>query len=274
MAAWLAVGLGAILAVSAVLGRAELGSAVALGFVLTAVPSLPTTMRPALATMGIRGAAVLAGAVLAVLCAGHPVALGAATIAAAVCGALLDRVGPTAGLAVVLVAVDAHDELLSPTTLVPYLVGGLVVVAVWSAWSACARALAAARRETPQDAVEFASTLMARVHGARKSGRGRRRRGGRHCVVASRGSGGRALADHQRAAHRSARGGGHRNAARATSFGQHRRRRDRGGPAWHASVGAGRRGRDRDLVHPCDGAAAGQLHMVGRHGSSCAAGDL
>ena len=155
MAAWLAVGLGAILAVSAVLGRAELGSAVALGFVLTAVPSLPTTMRPALATMGIRGAAVLAGAVLAVLCAGHPVALGAATIAAAVCGALLDRVGPTAGLAVVLVAVDAHDELLSPTTLVPYLVGGLVVVAVWSAWSACARALAAARRETPQDAVEL-----------------------------------------------------------------------------------------------------------------------
>ena len=157
MAAWLAVGLGAILAVSAALGRAEVGSAVALGFVLTAVPSLPTTMRPALATMGIRGAAVLAGAALAALSAGHPLALGAATIAASVCGALLDRVGPTAGLAVVLIAVDAHDEPLSPATLTPYIVGVLVVVAVWSAWFACARAIAAARRETPPDAVESRS---------------------------------------------------------------------------------------------------------------------
>lgn len=157
MAAWLAAGLGAILAVSAALGRAELGSAVALSFVLTAVPSLPTTLRPALATMGIRGAAVLAGAVLAVLSAGHPVALAAATIAAAVCGGLLHRIGPTAGLAVVLVAVDAHDQPLSPTTLVPYVVGVLVVLAAWSAWFACARALAAARRETPQDAVDSRS---------------------------------------------------------------------------------------------------------------------
>ncbi len=154
MAAWLAVGLGAILAVSAGMGRAELGSAVALGFVLTAVPLLPTTLRPALATMGIRGAAVLAGAVLAVLSDGHPVALGAATVAAAVCGALLDKVGPTAGLAVVLVAVDAHDAPLSPATLAPYLVGVLVVVAAWSAWFGCARALDTERRETPQETVE------------------------------------------------------------------------------------------------------------------------
>lgn len=154
MAAWLAVGLGAILAVSAALGRAEWGSAVALGFVLTAVPTLPTTWRPALATMGIRGAAVLSGAALAVLCDGHSLALGAATIFAAVGGALLHRVGATAGLAVVLVAVDAHDAPLSPATLVPYLVGVLVVIAVWSAWFGCARALAVARRETPPDAAE------------------------------------------------------------------------------------------------------------------------
>ena len=154
MAAWLAVGLGAILAVSAALGRAELGSAVALGFVLTAVPSLPATWRAALATMGIRGAAVLAGAALAILSAGHPLALGAATIAAAVCGALLERVGPTAGLAVVLIAVDAHDGPLSPATLVPYAAGVLVVVAAWSAWFACAHAIEVARRETPPRAVE------------------------------------------------------------------------------------------------------------------------
>ncbi len=167
MAAWLAVGLGAILAVSAALGWAESGSAVALGFVLTAVPLLPTTLRPALATMGIRGAAVLAGAVLAVLSDGHPVALGAATVAAAVCGALLDKVGPTAGLAVVLVAVDAHDAPLSPATLAPYLVGVLVVVAAWSAWFGCARALDTERRKTPQGTVESRSWRESSGHAAR-----------------------------------------------------------------------------------------------------------
>jgi hypothetical protein len=177
MAAWLAAGLGAILAVSAALGRAELGSAVALGFVLTAVPSLPTTLRPALATMGIRGSAVLVGAVLTILAAGHPLALGAATIAAAVCGGLLERVGPTAGLAVVLIAVDARDEPLSPAALGPYVAGVVVVVVAWSAWFACAHAIRVARRETTPSAVESRSRAW------RESGRHAVRVGA--CVAAA-----------------------------------------------------------------------------------------
>ena len=154
MAAWLAAGLGAILAVSAALGQAALGSAVALGFVLTAVPSLPTTLRPALAAMGIRGVTVLVGAMLAMLSTGHPLVLGAATIAAAVCGGLLPRVGPTAGLAVVLIAVDARNEPLSPAALAPYVAGALVVVAAWAAWYAGARTIGVAGLDMPPSGVE------------------------------------------------------------------------------------------------------------------------
>lgn len=151
MAAWLALGLGAILGVSAALGRAELGSAVALGFVLTAVPSLPTTLRPALAIIGIRGLTVLAGATVAVLTAGDPLALGLATVAAAVCGGLLERVGPTAGLAVVLVGVDVHraghGDASSAAVLWPYAIGVAVVGIAWVAWFACAEAIRVTRRD-------------------------------------------------------------------------------------------------------------------------------
>lgn len=151
MAAWLALGLGAILGVSAALGRAELGSAVALGFVLTAVPSLPTALRPALAIIGIRGVTVLAGATVAVLTAGDPLTLGVATVAAAVCGGLLERVGPTAGLAVVLVGVDVHrtghGDASAATVLWPYAIGVVVVGIAWAAWFACAEAIRAARRD-------------------------------------------------------------------------------------------------------------------------------
>lgn len=151
MAAWLALGLGAILGVSAALGRAELGSAVALGFVLTAVPSLPTTLRPALAIIGIRGLTVLAGATVAVLTAGDPLTLGLATVAAAVCGGLLERVGPTAGLAVVLVGVDVHraghGDASAAAVLWPYAIGVVVVGIAWAAWFACAEAIRARRRD-------------------------------------------------------------------------------------------------------------------------------
>jgi hypothetical protein len=151
MAAWLALGLGAILGVSAALGGADLGSAVALGFVLTAVPSLPTTLRSGLATIGIRGATVLVGAMLAVLAAGDPLALGVVTVAAAVCGGLLERVGPTAGLAVVLVGVDVeragHGDASAWAVLLPYLAGVLVVGVAWAAWFMCAEAIRITRRQ-------------------------------------------------------------------------------------------------------------------------------
>lgn len=164
MAGWLAAGLGAVLGVTAALGHAELGSAVALAFVLTAVPSLPTTVRPALATMGIRGLAVLVGAALAVLAAGDPVVLGVAIVAAAVFGGLFARVGPTAGLAVVLVAVDVdgavqwagHGDPSVAAALWPYAVGALVVGVVWAAWFLAAIVVrvavrAAARRPAEAD---------------------------------------------------------------------------------------------------------------------------
>ncbi|WNG89712.1 FUSC family protein [Mycobacterium sp. ITM-2016-00317] len=140
MAAWLAGALGAILAITAAVGHAELGSAMGLGFVLTAVPSLAPTRRAAFATIGIRALAVLIGAVLAVLTLGHPAMLAAVTVAAAVCGGLLARVGPTAALAVVLIAVDVPDDG-GAERLLPYLGGALVVAVAWTAWFLCAEAL-------------------------------------------------------------------------------------------------------------------------------------
>ena len=136
MAIWLALGLGAILGVTAAVGRPALGSALGLGFVLTAVPSLPVAWRPALVTMGVRGLAILVGATLAVLTSEHPLALAVVTVAAAAGGALSVEVGPTAALAVVLIAIDVpHDP--GAASLVPYLVGVLVVPVAWSAWYGC-----------------------------------------------------------------------------------------------------------------------------------------
>ena len=111
-----------------------------LGFVLTAVPSLSPTWRAAFGTIAIRALAVLAGAVLAVLTVGHPAALAAVTVAAAVGGGLLARVGPTAALAVVLVAVDVPDDG-GAERLLPYVAGALVVAVAWTAWFGCAEML-------------------------------------------------------------------------------------------------------------------------------------
>ncbi|WP_163889947.1 FUSC family protein [Mycolicibacterium hippocampi] len=155
MAAWLALGLGAILGATTALGHAEWGSAVGLGLVLTAVPSLPLTWRPALSTMVIRGCAVLIGALVAMLTTGHPAVLAVATVATAVCGAALARVGPTAGLAVVLIAVDlpatsvGYDPGRVAATLAPYAIGVLVVLIAWGGWFGCAAALRRARGESP-----------------------------------------------------------------------------------------------------------------------------
>ncbi|WP_194166550.1 FUSC family protein [Mycolicibacterium sp. P9-22] len=157
MAVWLAAGLGAILTVSDGLGHPDVGSAVALGFVLTAVPTLPLTWRSALSTMAIRGVAVLGGAALAVLTAGHPGALAIAVVAAAGGGVLVARVGPTVGLAVVLVAVDmpAGGQGPSPAALLPYVAGALVVVVAWAAWFGCSE-VARVRRARPRPGAEDA----------------------------------------------------------------------------------------------------------------------
>lgn len=144
MAVALAVALGGLLLVPAAQGRAPLGSALALGFVLTAVPSLPTSWRSALPTMVARTVAVLAGAAVVVGSAEHPWALAVCTVAAAVVGALLERVGATAGLAVVLIALDAGAE---PTiaAAVPYALGAVTVFAAWTVWWGCAGIVAALR---------------------------------------------------------------------------------------------------------------------------------
>lgn len=148
MAACLALTLGAILAVAAALDRGETGSALALGFVLTAVPSLPQAWREAVAVMAVRSVAVLLGAGAAVLAVDRPVALGVATVAAAVIGARASRVGPTAGLAVVLVAVDvahvAGAQRLPVTALLSYAAGAALVVVAWTVWFAGSRAVRSA----------------------------------------------------------------------------------------------------------------------------------
>lgn len=145
MAAWLAAALGATLAVSGGTGHAEIGSAMALGLVLTAVPTIPVNPRDAMRVMGIRGATVMAGALLVVLVAGHPAVLAIAAVAAAVVGGLLDRVGPTAGLAVVLIAVDA------PTAVWPYAVGAAMAPVAWTAWYGCRRGVRKRTASTTAD---------------------------------------------------------------------------------------------------------------------------
>jgi hypothetical protein len=154
MAAWLALGLGASLAVAALRGHAEFGSAMALGIVLTAVPSLPVAFRPAMTTIAVRGAVVLAGAVTVGVCAGHPLALAAATVVAATAGAMVRRVGATAGLAVILVAVHAESGPAAPTVMTyPYLLGVAVAFLAWISWFGCAWAVRTERRHAAESTV-------------------------------------------------------------------------------------------------------------------------
>lgn len=134
----LALALGAILLVPAMAGHAESGSAVALGFVLTAVPELPTTCRAAAQTMGVRAATVVLCGVIVVLSTPYPAVLLAVTVAAAMFGALVARVGATAGLAVVLLAIDVNGAR-GLSALWPYALGAAVVFAAWAVWFGFAR---------------------------------------------------------------------------------------------------------------------------------------
>lgn len=165
MAAALAGALGLLLIVPHLQGSPALGSALALGFVLTAVPSLPTTWRAALATMSARAGAVLAGGALVVACADRPVALAVVTVGAAVSGALIERVGATAGLAVVLIDIDAgpHPQLVD---LSAYAVGAGAVFAAWAVWWVSANAIAALHNR-PRDSEEQAGRSPDPAHAAR-----------------------------------------------------------------------------------------------------------
>jgi hypothetical protein len=153
MAGWLALGLGASLAVTALRGDAKFGSAMALGIVLTAVPSVPVALRPALLTIAVRGATVLAGALTVVLCVGHPLALGVITVVAAMAGTMIQRVGPAAGLAVILMAVHTDGEPVSVVIMYPYLLGVAVVLLAWSVWFGCAGAIRTARHRPAESTV-------------------------------------------------------------------------------------------------------------------------
>lgn len=142
MAGCLALTLGAILAVSAALGHAELGSAVGLGFVLTAVPSLPRGLGAGLGVIALRAVTVAVGVLVVVLTVAVPGVHAVAVVVAAVCGALVDKIGPTAGLVVVLAAIDigpseAARGLLGNVW--PYTVGSLTVLVAWSVWWCAAR---------------------------------------------------------------------------------------------------------------------------------------
>lgn len=141
MAAALAFSLGAILVVTALAGRAELGSAVGLGFVLTAVPELPTTWRAGLSALCVRSATVMVCGGLVILSAPYPAILGVLTVVAAMFGALVTRVGATAGLAMVLVAIDldATGGAVQLAAVLPYAIGAVVVFAAWLVWFGAAR---------------------------------------------------------------------------------------------------------------------------------------
>ena len=59
MAAALGVALGAAVVLPAWSGHTQWGSAVGLGFVLTAVPTLPTSLRTAAVTVAARGLSLI-----------------------------------------------------------------------------------------------------------------------------------------------------------------------------------------------------------------------
>ncbi|WP_197382697.1 FUSC family protein [Mycolicibacterium mengxianglii] len=153
MAVVLGVALAAVLALPGFGGHPQLASAIGLGFVLTAVPTLPLSLRAAAITITTRGAGVIGGAIVAVLTSGHPVALGLATVVAAVIGALRPTLGPTAALAVVLIAVDTGNTA-QWSQMPAYVVGAAVVPVAWLCWRATVMLAgkgSAASSRAPQD---------------------------------------------------------------------------------------------------------------------------
>lgn len=122
---WLAVALGAVFVVCDALGRSASGAAIALGVVLTAVPGIPAAVDEAVKVIGVRTAAVGLGTVTVLACNGNELLLSCATVLSAMLGAVVPRLGPTAALTVVLVAMHMERTAGSPAAL--YLVGSAVV---------------------------------------------------------------------------------------------------------------------------------------------------
>lgn len=120
--------------------HAKLGAAVALSFLLTAVPSLPQQLWAGLEVITVRGVAVLCGASVVMLTDGLPTVRAIAVVAAALFGAMVDRIGPTAGLAVILPTIHV-PAVVTPQgvlfALWPYAAGTLAIaVAVaWLGWA-------------------------------------------------------------------------------------------------------------------------------------------
>ncbi|MGV9633061.1 FUSC family protein [Nocardia rhamnosiphila] len=141
MASALACALGAVFVACSAVGRVEWGSAIALGFVLTAVPSLPDTPGQLLETVAFRAAAVLGGGLTALVGAAHTGLVACAAVIAAMMGAVVPRIGATAALAVVLIAVHSgQDSIAAPISFVlPYMIGAVVVLAASMTWFAIRR---------------------------------------------------------------------------------------------------------------------------------------
>lgn len=168
MATCLAVTLGAILTITAAVGHAELGSAVGLGFVLTAVPSLPQELAAGLRLIALRTATVIVGAGFVVVTVEVPGAHAVAVVVAAVCGSLIEKIGATAGLVVILTAIDvgASGATHVPWWNVwPYATGSLTVLMAWLAWWCVARV----RGSGPEPAVSpsVGTTVVPYRHAAR-----------------------------------------------------------------------------------------------------------
>ncbi|MGW0162578.1 FUSC family protein [Mycobacterium sp. NPDC003323] len=121
----LAVALGAVFVVCDALGRSAAGAAIALGVVLTAVPGIPDSVDEAARVIGVRTVAIGLGTLTVLACDGHEVLLGVATVLAAMLGAVIPRLGPTAALTVVLVAM--HMQRAGDPPAVLYLSGSAVV---------------------------------------------------------------------------------------------------------------------------------------------------
>ena len=128
------------------LGYPSAGAAVALGFVLTAVPVIPQTLCAAAEVLALRTAAVAVAAGVVLALGGNTPALAVCTVGAAMLGAVLPKLGATAALAIVLM--DLHTGRLVealPLPLPVLYLGG--AAAVW-----VAVLLARATRRAPGEA--------------------------------------------------------------------------------------------------------------------------
>ena len=147
MAVSLAAALGGLVVAATAAGRPSLAGQLGLGFVLVAVPSLPTALRPAMTIIAVRATVVCIAAAAVIAVGDRPVVLAGVTVAAAMVGACFERIGATAGLAVVLIAAD--PDPLSAWEFGAYIAGALVVAVAWLLWWVTGRTVAATDPDRP-----------------------------------------------------------------------------------------------------------------------------